>query len=132
MLSCQRDIASCECEQIDVYGAISLYDNILAWKPFSENMARELGNRKQINDPSEIKKIKNLLLNLKNTNEKYGEINIHVVLDLICKNGGKSTILLNSQMIQIDDNYFDKNLELFELLEEYIEDYFEKLNAVIK
>ena len=91
LISCQRDVESCECKQIDVYGELVI---INAWSTISADAIRSTGLKAQIRDPTQIQDIKNFALNLERLDVDYGEMDVRMVLDLLCENGGKSTCLL--------------------------------------
>jgi len=91
LLSCQRDVESCECKQVIIN----------AWSTISADAIRSTGLKAQIRDPTQIQDIKNFALNLERLDVDYGEMDVRMVLDLLCENGRKSTILINNTYIQI-------------------------------
>ncbi len=113
LISCQKEVASCDCSRIDLYGILNDITFIIR---ISEDDIRSGGIRTQIKNTQQIDSIKNLVLNLEPLNEDYKGIDVRIVLDLICKNGGKSTVLLNRGIAQIGNNYYEINEDLLDFI----------------
>ena len=116
-ISCQRDISSCNCNRIDIYGILHDITFIVR---ISEDDIRRGGISGQITDQKQIDRVKKLILNLDLLSKDYDGIDVKVVLDLICKNGGKSTILLNEYILQIGNEFYEPNDSLIKLIEQQL------------
>lgn len=114
MTTCKRDVPSCNCERIDVYGPFA--EGLLFPIRINEEDIRGYGMTHQISDSSKIESIKKVIVNLELLKEDFEGIDVRVVVDLICKNGGKSTMLMNHYILQIENNYYKTNEELLDLI----------------
>lgn len=113
LFGCKRNIQDCHCNEVQIFGSGL---GILIPVRIAEKNVRQTGISVIIRDQKEIDQLKKAILELELLPENYEGIDARVVMDFICSNGGKSTVVLNRALIQIGDQYFEPSDKLFDLL----------------
>lgn len=117
IFSCNSEIDHSSCQEVTKIEVFSLgFPNITLAGALSEKEVRKNLDR-VILDRASLKKIESLVDNLSciDTEEKWSD-DIMVVCDFYCKGGGKYTLLYNSFVVKINDNFYCSGYDLVDEL----------------